>query len=530
LAIVATALSRAVAGAAAERVAVIVRPADAPVFASPEAGHGLLVAGEGATVSRRGALTSLLRGKMGNAIVRGGLPEGEPQISLAQAPAPTTFYVALPPPGKHHNVVRYPIAVVGPGYRGILTSSSTRLPGLVSIADVAPSVKALRRDERPRIRSRDESEPLRALRRLDRRLDRAHDSRVPAAIVLVALTAALGLLALASRSAVLGGAAFLAAPSCIAVAVLLSALDVTAPGAAVVALALGAGALTLVGGALLRAGPPLAAALAALFAFLFAVMWANPDWNTLAVIGPHPDGGGRFYGVTNQVETLLLAPALVLGALLGARALPVVALLVAAGIAASRVGADGGGLVVYLAAFLVLASHATRPGMTATRAAAATAVAAGAAFALVGIDAATGGSSHVTHAVGGGPGSLLDDLGHRLHLSGASIASTWNNALLFAIGLAALLWLALRRPRLPVLDALLAGLAVSLVVNDTPADVAGYGALSALVLATWLGRCREPLRFWPAAQTDARAELTSPDGGAEKRRLGRSGERLEPLE
>jgi hypothetical protein len=492
LAIVATALSPAVAAAPPERAAVIVRPADASVFASPDAAHGLLVAGEGASVSRRGALASLLRGKMGNAIVRGGLPGGERQIALATAPGRTTFYVALPPPGKHHNVDRYPVAVVGPGYRGILTSSSTRLPGLVSIADVAPSVQALRHGKQPRIRSRKQNEPLRALRRLDRRLDRAHDSRVAAALVLVGLTTALGLLALAARSKMLGRAAFFAAPSCIAVAVLLSALGVTAPGTTVTALALAAGALALLAGALLRPGRPLAAGLAALFAFLFAVMWAKPEWNTLAVVGPHPDGGGRFYGVTNQVETLLLAPALVVGVLLGVRALPAVALLVTAGIAASRVGADGGGLVVYLAGFLVLGLRVLR--LPAARAAAATAVAAGAALALVGIDAATGGSSHVTHAVGGGPGSLLGDLGHRLHLSGASIASTWNNATLFALGVAALLWLALRRPRLAVLDALIAALAVSLVVNDTPADVAGYGALSALVLATWLGRTGERLR------------------------------------
>jgi hypothetical protein len=470
----------------------MVVPAGAPVFHSLGAAHGLVVAGEGATVTRRGALASLLRGKMGNAIIRGGLPAGEARISLATAPGRTTFYLALPPPGRHHNVVRYPIAAVGPGYAGILTSTSTRLPGLVSIADVAPSVEALRRGNRPRIRSEAEDDPLPRLETLDQRLDRAHDSRVPAALVLVCLVATLGLLALATRSALLGRAAFLAAPTCIAVAVLLSALGVTGPAAAVTALGLAAGLLALLGGAVLRPALPLALGLAALFAFLFAVMWAEPEWNTLAVIGPHPDGGGRFYGVTNQVETLLLAPALVLGALAGLRALPAVALLLAAGVASSRVGADGGGLVVYLAAFLALGLRLRRPEPT--RAAVTVALAAGAALALVGIDAATGGSSHVTEAVGGGPGSLLDDLGHRLHLSGASIASTWNNALLFALGLAALAWLALRRPRLAILDALLAGLAVSLVVNDTPADVAGYGALSALVLWTWLGRAGERLR------------------------------------
>jgi len=133
---------------------VLLVPATANVFQSPVGAHGLLVPGEGATVSRRGALASLLSGEMGNAILRNGVPHGAPIISLSRQAARTTFYVALPPPGKHHNVRRYPIAVVGPGYSGVLTSSSTRLPGLVSIADVAPSVKALRRGEKPRIRSK----------------------------------------------------------------------------------------------------------------------------------------------------------------------------------------------------------------------------------------------------------------------------------------------------------------------------------------------------------------------------------------
>jgi hypothetical protein len=234
---------------------------------------------------------------------------------------------------------------------------------------------------------------------------------------------------------------------------------------------------------LLRSRLPLALGLGALFVFLFAVMWARPEWNTLAVIGPHPDGGGRFHGLTNQVETLLLSPALVLGMLLGLRALPLVALTISAGVAASRIGADGGGLVVYLTGFLVLGLRVSRT--SALRAAAATAVAAGAALLLVGIDAATGGSSHVTDAVGGGPGSLAGDLAHRVHLSAASVASTWNNALFFTASVAALVWLAFQLPRPPVLEALLAALAVSLVVNDTPTDVAGWGALSALVLWAW---------------------------------------------
>ena len=481
LGVVLTAAAAPVKASPSARVAVIVEPASAPVFRSPRAAHGLLVVGEGATVSRHGALASLLRGEMGNAIVGGGVPGGKPLITLSHLPAQVTFYVALPPPGKHHNVRRYPIAVTGPGYRGVLTDTSTRLTGLISIADVAPSVRALERGERPSIRARPSRDPLARLASFDRRLQRSHDSRVPATLVLVGLLILISLAALLTRAPALCRAAFLVPSACIASAVALSALGVS-PRTAVVGVALLGGGSALLGGALLPPRRPLAIALAALFAFLFTVMWAKPEWNALAVIGPHPDGGGRFYGVTNEVETLLLPPALVLGALLGVRFLPVVGLALAAGVTASRIGADGGGLVVYLAAFLVLWLRLRR--VPALRAAAATAVAAGAALLLVGIDAATGGSSHVTKAVGGGPGSVLGDLGHRLHLSGASIASTWNNALLFALGVVALVVLALQRPRSALLDAYLVALAVSFLVNDTPTDVAGYGGFAALGL--WL--------------------------------------------
>jgi hypothetical protein len=488
--VLAAALAGTARAAPSEKVAVLVVPASAAVFTSPKAAHGLVVPGEGATVSRRSARASLLHGELGNALVNGGLPGGKPRISLARHPAQVTFYVALPPPGKHHNVVRYPIAVVGPGYRGLLTSSATHLDGLISIADVAPSVLALEKGERPRIRSRASGDPVRYLQRFDERLSRAHDSRTGATLVLVGLLIILGLSALLLRRAWLGRSAFLAAPACLVVAIALSAMDVTRPWQVLVILALAAAALALVGGAVLRPRLPLAAALAGVFAFLYAVMWAKPEWNSLAAIGPRPDGGGRFYGVNNQVSTVLLAPALVLGALAGP-ALPAVALLVVAGMAASFIGAQADGLVVYLAGFLVLAwrIRGERPGLA--RAAGAVAVAVAAAFAFVAIDAAFGGSSHITNAVGGGPGTLAGDLAHRIHLSAAFVFSRWNETLLFFLSLAGLVWLALQRPRLPVLDALLAALAVSLLVNDTPTDIAGLGVLSALVLWIWLARSGE---------------------------------------
>jgi hypothetical protein len=48
-----------------------------------------------------------------------------------------------------------------------------------------------------------------------------------------------------------------------------------------------------------------------------------------------------------------------------------------------------------------------------------------------------------------------------------------------------LVWLAARRPRHTVVDAMLVALAVSLVVNDTPQDVATFGALGTLALLSF---------------------------------------------
>src|SRR5207248_2326782 len=171
-----------------------------------------------------------------------GKPKGKAVISLGGPPAPVTIYVALPPSGNHHNLDRYPIAIVGGDYRGLLLSSSTHVPGLVSIADVAPTVRSLEQGEKPNLTSRS-----------------ARDA--PAPLAVAARTRGLVALALA---ALLG----------------------------TYAVFLGAWSATV----------------------------------SLAALGPHPEGGGRFFGLTNQVETLLLAPALALGALVQLPLLPGVAL------------------------------------------------------------------------------------------------------------------------------------------------------------------------------------------------------------
>jgi hypothetical protein len=224
---------------------------------------------------------------------------------------------------------------------------------------------------------------------------------------------------------------------------------------------------------------------AAFFAGLGLVLAVWPEVNSLAVIGPHPDGGGRFYGVTNQVETLLLAAALAGAAALGPRWLVPFGALALVVVGASRTGADGGGALVLAVGLLVLAFRLRGLALTPRRLAVVAGAAVALALGLVAIDAALGGSSHVTRAVGGGPGSLAGDLAHRLHVSYAGATNSWGAGLTFLVGVAGLAVLATRRPRLAAVDACLLALAVSFLVNDTPTDVAAFGALGCWSLRVW---------------------------------------------
>ena len=141
---------------------------------------------------------------------------------------------------------------------------------------------------------------------------------------------------------------------------------------------------------------PLGWVFASLLAAFTIVLLAWPAVPALAALAPHPEGGGRFYGLTNTTETILLAPALVAGAALG----PLWIGLLAA--AATVAGVDGGGLVVVFAAFIVLALLLGRL----YHAAALALVGATGALVLLlaGGDDRDLGSNHVTDAASGGAG------------------------------------------------------------------------------------------------------------------------------
>ena len=439
------------------------------VVRAPPAGAavGLYVPAAGATASRASAIASLRRGKVEPAIL-GGKPGGKLVVDLhfgLPSPRPShAVYVQLPPPGKHPNTRRYLVAIDAPGFHAILTSDSTRIRGLVSLPDITQTAVALAEGKTPDIRSvggtRDD------LRKLDARMTHVHHDRGRTMVALVITYAAFD--ALAPAASVVAPAAAIAA------SLVLSALGATRFWLQLLAVV----ALTIV---LVFTGRRYVPAAVSVFLIAYVVVLAaSPETNALAVLGARPDGGGRFYGISNQVETLMLPPVIAAVVVGGARWLVPLGALTLVTLGWSKAGADGGGLVVFAVAFAVLYLRLRPAPLTWRRTVLAGAAAVALVFALIGIDAALGGSSHVTHAVGSG--SLFGDFGQRMHLSWATVTRAWYSTALFLGCVAALVWIAARRPRRAGVDAMLVAVVVSLLVNDTPVDVILLGALGSLAL------------------------------------------------
>ena len=425
--------------------------------------------GRGPTFSRRETLDAL-----------DDVPRGT-------CPCPWTFYVTLPRAAKHEYDRLERVWIEGPGYPpgSLLVSDRTRIPGLVSVYDLEPTAKALLERKEPPVTGRPESDPERRLAALERRLDRAHDTRTKASVLLGAFIGIFALLALALRSPFLGRAGLLTAPVGLAGALGLSALEVSAPTTTLLSLVaiVGLGAPTAA--AVTGNRRALAVALLAILPIYLVTFAISTETSSFAAIGARPENGGRFYGFQNQVETMLLVPALLPATLLGLWALAPVALLALVTVGASFAGADGGGVLVLGIGFAFLWLRLREIPLTARNLALAGAGAIAAGLVLVGLDAALGGESHVTRAVGGGPIDLVGHIGHRLRLSAGGVFSSLHAAIIIPVSLAALVWIALRRPRFATVDAVLVAIAVSLLVNDSPRDVAAWGALSCGALRFW---------------------------------------------
>lgn len=424
---------------------------------------GLYVPGQGLYVSRQEALQLL--GELPNE------PCGEFERCTYEV------FVSVPPLAAQPNDRRYQVAILGGGYDGILVSDSTRIPGLVSIEDIRETVEALAEGRDPPLEWRAVEQPVRHLERLDARLEDARDAQGPATVALALTLIALAAGALATRSGLLARAALLYPLAALALGLGGAALEQVGPR--VTTFLMLAAAPLAVG--LARAAPLTLAVPVLLGAFGF-VLAVSPETNALMAIGPHPWSGGRFYGVTNQVETMLLAPTLAAAVSLGGWRLVGLGLLALVVVGASATGADGGGIIVFASAFVLLWLLLRGGVRTLPWAIAAVLALAGG---FVALDALLGGSSHVADAAGDGPGELLDTFRERLQRSGSIVTSTLWQFAAFAGSLAVLGYFAVQRPRFVVIDAFLVALAVSLVVNDSPTKVAGFGAIMCGALRAW---------------------------------------------
>lgn len=443
---------------------------------TPNVAVGLLVPDAGPETSATRARAALVRGEVRNSL-RDGLPAGPPLIELARRqPSGDRIVVGLPVGGRQRNDRRYPVAVVGPGYDGLLTSHSTRIPGLVSVADIAPTALS----DPDRLGSTLSSDPLGELRELDRRISDNGDARLPAGLLAAALLVALAVVR--PRAGPLGLFAALTANLALGVA------GISTPWFVVAAI----GVAVVAGGLLLARAIPSSVGVAvvgvAVIAAYLLAMALDATWVALSPLGPTQNS--RFYGISNLLETMLLVPALVAAAFLARRfglvAVAAVAALALVTVAGSRFGADGGGAIVLAAGFAVLAA-ALLGGRR--RALAAILLGAGAALAVLALDAVLGPATHVGESLRGGPDEVARDLAERLSLSFRRATAHWGVFVAVVGAVTALAVLAARLPRLDLgregralLLGFVAAIAVSLVVNDSPVDVSLWGLVGYLVL------------------------------------------------
>ena len=97
--------------------------------------------------------------------------------------------MTLPPKGRlAANDRGYPIAVVGDNFHGLLTSATTRIPGLVSVVDIAPTALGRLHDRLGWVRSH---HPVAALERLDRQVHANNRLKMPTLIIIAVALALL---------------------------------------------------------------------------------------------------------------------------------------------------------------------------------------------------------------------------------------------------------------------------------------------------------------------------------------------------
>ncbi len=424
------------------------------------------------------------------------------------------FVIAIArPTGKSDDLL--PIGIAGPGFDGDLTSDSTRTGGYVLSTDVAPTILEhfgigvpAQMSGQP-IRAEGSVDPA-AIESLGARMAVVSERRGPViGFSLLAWLVLLGLAAAVSKGGLARPGVRLTGLAVIYMPLVMLAGSAIKPGESteVLLVMLGApllGLLTLVA---LRGYRALAVASAlTVLAYAVDVVVGSP-LTKLALLGPNPGLGVRFYGIGNELEALLgvlvvagtgaglagfaprLEPRRCAGAFLA------LGLLCAFVFAAGRFGADVGAAIVFPVGAAVAAATIASGGRRSVLLIVAAPFAVLAALAL--IDLVSGANAHLTRSVldAGGLGDLSKVAQRRLQLSAHSFARPI--LLLFLPVVAALAALAVwRRDRLrawlAAVPALRAGLvgalaatAVGTLANDSGALLLEIGTAYLLVFTAY---------------------------------------------
>jgi hypothetical protein len=461
---------------------------------------GLLRPSYGPTTNRRRALAELVRGAEVNARL-GGVPAGKPLLNTNKASVyphcKVCIVVQLPPRGGPISNDRlYRIAVIGNGFHGILTSPTTHIPGLVSIVDIAPT--ALPGHPTTTLSStptKNGAASLAQLSKLDRAIGANNRLKFPALFIVAGLLLILALLG--------ARAAITAIPAALLVNLALGMTQVSNEILLCAALSAGTALVAFALARYCRSDSALLALYGGVVALYAYVMVTRPEWQAVNPFGPTQNS--RFWGIGNQIETLLLAP-LLAGAFLARRRFGIVgfALFGVFGLVVmtdNRLGSDGGGAIALGVALAVLGARLFKlgwKGFVGLLASAALAV-----LWIVSNGLAQPGPNHLRSAFADHGAGLLHSLESRVPLSYLPALHAWQLVvpLLFVLAAAfALSWRFARQPS--TRDILLAfGVAIvtSLLVNDSAAYelTAGIAVIGAFA------------RFAPAP-APARAPVLAP--------------------
>jgi hypothetical protein len=445
---------------------------------------GVMRPGFGPMTSYRSAYAELIRGAEVNSRI-GGTPPGKPLIGVEKvseeraAHCRMCIVTELPPRGAPmRNTTLYRVVVVGMGYHGLLTSPTTRIPGDVSIVDIAPTAVGGQRAATGGMSWTPSIAPVLATDRLQTQIHGEEQLKYGALLFVVGLLIALALLG--------WGAARTAIPAALLANLFVGVLHVTneISIAVVFAILTVAGALMLA--RICRNDFVLLGLISLTLLAYVAAFARHPAYAAVTPLGP--DQNLRFWGIGDQIGTLLFAP-LLTGAViarhrfgwLGFAAFSLVGLFV---MTDNRLGANGGGAIGLGIALAVLGARLSRRGTLAL--VAGLGVTGTIVLEIVKHGLAEPGPNHLRSAFGKGIQGFIDVAAHRVPLVYAPALHDWPLTLPLAIVLvvsAVLAWRVTReRVGRDLFVALIAGLVSSLLINDATGFMlaAGIGCTSAV--------------------------------------------------